>query len=145
MYPYFVTAGEYNTIQLVSNYVIVILLASVIILFIIDMLHSERIKVLKKTIEIKDVRIAKLEIYLGSRYRTVREQQEEIALLGTKLEKYQKAFSGLSGGVADCMKVTDVVLRKFALNQSPQAEKLEEKIWNQEIGQEQKIETSNKV
>lgn len=139
MYPYFVTAGEYNTIQLVSNYVIVILLASVIILFIIDMLHSERIKVLKKTIETKEVRIVVLETNQNLGNEIIHKQEEEIDLLEIKLEKYKEAFLGFSNSLVDSMGAVDIALRNFALpRQSELAEKLEEKIWNQEIEQEQK-------
>jgi len=134
-----VTAGEYNTIQLVSNYVIVILLASVIILFIIDMLHSERIKVLKKTIETKEVRIVVLETNQNLGNEIIHKQEEEIDLLEIKLEKYKEAFLGFSNSLVDSMGAVDIALRNFALpRQSELAEKLEERIWNQEIEQEQK-------
>jgi hypothetical protein len=150
MYPYIIvlTPEQQNVIALVEGYILIIMLVALILLFTINILHSERIAVLKKTIQMKDVRIAESEqhrkiqrsqlnrISLEKDLKEIEcnELKRERKILDEKVKRQNKTLTEASKVIVSSLDSMDASIRKvFLTEQSEPAEVLENKIWGKEL------------
>jgi hypothetical protein len=152
MYPYFIilTPNDYEIINTASIIVLSLSLIGVLVMWTIQMLQAERIAVLKKTIQIKDIRIAELDQSLTLRYENIKELRKTVRLFSF-LKEMAEIQVNHALGIIKRLRHENAELKtikKYFMNlsnreslqtQSPQAQELEEKIWNHGIEQEQKI------